>query len=353
LSHPTVELDLDRLREFVPIDSLERQQLKTLASSARVERRPGGHRLFSRGDQDTDAVYLLRGEIELADARGVRNRITAANDQARFALSNLKPRRFDAFVVSSDAEIARIEAPLLEKLIAWEQLAPGTDTGMEVAELDGFCGDDREWMLALLQSPSFLKLPAANLERVFKALEPVRVRAGQQVIRMDDPGDYYYLLREGLCEVSRGQGALKHLLAKLGPGQSFGEDALVSAKPRNADVNMLTDGLLMRLSQKDFHSLLEEPLIKRVDLRHASELITRGGIRLDVRTEDEFRFSGIKSSLNIPLYLLRLKLPKLDRHRTYVVYCDSGERSSAAAFIMSQAGYDAYQLDGGLSALSH
>lgn len=347
-----MELDLDRLRSFVPIDSLERQQLRTIASSARLERRLGGFQLFARGDQDADAVYLLNGEIELADGKGGHNRITAANDQARFALSSLKPRRFDAFVVSPSAEIARIETPLLEKLIAWEQLTPGADTGVEVAELNSFCGDDREWMLALLQTPSFLKLPAANLERVFKALEPLSVKAGQQIIRMGDPGDYYYLVRDGLCEVSRNQGPLKRVLATQGPGHAFGEDALVSSKPRNADVTMVTDGLLMRLSQHDFHALLEQPLIKRVDLRLASELITRGSIRLDVRTEDEFRFSGLKSSLNIPLYLLRLKLPKLDRQRTYVVYCDSGERSSAAAFIMSQEGFDAYQLEGGLSSLS-
>jgi CRP-like cAMP-binding protein len=348
-----VELDLNRLRNLVPIDCLEHQQLETLASSARVERHPNGFQLFSRGDQDEDAVYLLDGEIELSGGKGIRKRIKAADAQARFALANLKPRRFDAFVVSASAQIARIELPLLEKLIAWEQLTPSAHPGIEVTELDGFWGEDWEWMVALLQNPPFYKLPAANLEGIFKALEPVTVQAGQQIIRMGEAGDYYYLVRDGLCEVRRGQGAMKHPLAKLGPGQTFGEEALVSSKPRNADVTMVTDGLLMRLPQKNFHTLLGQPLIKRVQLREASELITRGAVRLDVRTEEEYRFSGLKSSLNIPLYLLRLKLTKLDRHRTYVAYCDSGERSSAAAFIMSQAGFDVYQLDGGLSTLSY
>ena len=56
-----------------------------------------------------------------------------------------------------------------------------------------------------------------------------------------------------------------------------------------------------------------------------------------------------EGSLNVPLYLIRLKLSTLDRNRPYVAYCDTGRRSSAAAYILVERGFDAYVLQGGMS----
>ena len=58
---------------------------------------------------------------------------------------------------------------------------------------------------------------------------------------------------------------------------------------------------------------------------------------------------AIEESINIPLYFIRLKLSTLDRSVPYVVYCDTGRRSSAAAFIMVERGFDAFVLKGGLT----
>jgi len=53
--------------------------------------------------------------------------------------------------------------------------------------------------------------------------------------------------------------------------------------------------------------------------------------------------------MNLPLYLLRHKLNVLDRKTPYVVYCDTGRRSSAAAFILNQRGFETAVLKGGLN----
>ncbi|HUI62696.1 MAG TPA: rhodanese-like domain-containing protein, partial [Steroidobacteraceae bacterium] len=58
---------------------------------------------------------------------------------------------------------------------------------------------------------------------------------------------------------------------------------------------------------------------------------------------------AIEDAINIPLYFIRLKLSALDRNIPYVVYCDTGRRSSAAAFILVERGFDAYVLTGGLT----
>jgi rhodanese-related sulfurtransferase len=106
----------------------------------------------------------------------------------------------------------------------------------------------------------------------------------------------------------------------------------------------------MRLAKAAFRSLLEQPLLRRVDIAEAAELARRGVVRIDVRTEEEYRQWGAADALNIPLYLVRLRMRRLDPRRSYIVFCDTGERSSAAAFLMTGRGLKVYLLDGGLAA---
>jgi rhodanese-related sulfurtransferase len=112
---------------------------------------------------------------------------------------------------------------------------------------------------------------------------------------------------------------------------------------------MLTDGVLMRLAKQDFRELMNEPLLQWVSYDEARDIVSRGGKWLDVRLPSEHQNLNIDGSLNIPLYFIRLKLSTLDRNTPYVVYCDTGRRSSAAAYILVERGFDAYVLKGGLT----
>ena len=113
--------------------------------------------------------------------------------------------------------------------------------------------------------------------------------------------------------------------------------------------SMLTDGVLMRLAKQDFRELMNEPLLQWVEYEAARDIVSRGGKWLDVRLPSEHQNLNIEDSLNIPLYFIRLKLSTLDRNVPYVVYCDTGRRSSAAAYILVERGFDAYVLKGGLT----
>ena len=127
---------------------------------------------------------------------------------------------------------------------------------------------------------------------------------------------------------------------------------MLSGAPRNANVITLTDGVLMRLSQADFNELLREPMVQWVTDAEARILMQEGAGLIDVRLEDEYRGGALKGSVNIPLHLLRLKAASMDRRRKYIVYCQSGKRSCAAAFLLGQRGFDVCVLRGGLSALT-
>jgi rhodanese-related sulfurtransferase len=113
---------------------------------------------------------------------------------------------------------------------------------------------------------------------------------------------------------------------------------------------MASDGTLMRLGKNDFQTLLNEPLLQWVDQDKAKEIVANGGKWLDVRLPSEFQNFRIDGAVNIPLYFIRLKLNALDKNTQYVVCCDTGRRSSAAAYILSERGFEAYVLKGGLAA---
>ena len=68
----------------------------------------------------------------------------------------------------------------------------------------------------------------------------------------------------------------------------------------------------------------------------------------NVRFPAEYNVDKQPGAINIPLNEIRNLFGSLDRRKEYIVYCQSGRRSSAAAFLLSQRGYKAFLLDGGL-----
>ena len=83
-----------------------------------------------------------------------------------------------------------------------------------------------------------------------------------------------------------------------------------------------------------------------------TQLFPEGATLMDVRMESEHATGSIKGSVNVPLYMLRLKAENLDRKGTYICYCETGRRSQAAAYLLSEAGFQSYTLKGGLQAMS-
>ena len=92
-------------------------------------------------------------------------------------------------------------------------------------------------------------------------------------------------------------------------------------------------------------------MVDWVNPAKASELSQAGAQILDVRTREEFDEAAIKGALNIPLLSLRDRIDELDRTRSIIVYCNTGERSAAATFILGKVGFTAFALQGGLAAM--
>lgn len=348
-----MDIDIAKLRTKVPLDSLNEFSLRQLPGILQVVEHQTGERLFNIGDLDHRSYYLIDGCILMADQDGRSFEILANSDSARYPLSNLKPRRFSATVCKPSARLIQFDSDALEKLITWSQLTQGGSrepaTGISVDEAE----QEESWIARMFQSRQFLRLPAANIETLLSRLEDIEARAGTAIVRQGDPGDYFYFISHGRANVLRRgpKGEIK--LAELKTGDSFGEEALIADVPRNASVVAIEDCQLKRLAKPDFEELLKEPFHQFVSLEQTVALLkSRKAVMLDVRTEDEYHHDGIKPALNIPLYRLRLHIPKLRRDISYIVCCDSEVRSSAAAFLLNRFDFDAYILRGGLAALT-
>lgn len=332
------------ISRFIPISDLSRQAQAQALNMARGMQLLPGQVAFNKGDKDIYTCYLLSGEVLLDAGDGSPpQRLRADDKTACHPLSRLKPRAHTCKAVET-SQLLIFTDDDLDDLLTRDQT-----TAYEVTEFEGA---DPQWMFQLLSNPAFSKIPAGNLHLLFGRFEAIRFGSGEVVVRQGEPGDYYYLIRTGGAKVTRHTDDGKEItLATLQPGQGFGEEALISGYPRNATVTMTQVGELMRLPAADFDTLLRTPLVKHIGLAEGAQLIKHGAKLIDVRLESEFQTGTLKDSINLPLYLLRLKAASLDRKRTYILLCQSGRRSAAAAFLLSQRGFDVRVLTGGLDAL--
>ena len=96
--------------------------------------------------------------------------------------------------------------------------------------------------------PITRSLDPATLEGLALRLERVAVAAGDRIITEGEVGDRFFIVERGVFGVRRGEGSL----AELGPGDFFGEVALLRDEPRNATVDARTAGELWTLERADF-----------------------------------------------------------------------------------------------------
>ncbi|MGH8288093.1 MAG: cyclic nucleotide-binding domain-containing protein [Steroidobacteraceae bacterium] len=340
------EASVQLLKTFAPLDGLKRDNLAALAKKVVVRTMPAGRTLFKEGDTDRRTVWLVGGMVEVREGERTIAMIRGGTPEARTPLYPGVPRTATARAVDEVSYLS-IDSELLDVMITWDQT--GTYEVAELQALEGSGSDD--WMTTLLSTKAFHRIPPANIQAIFMRLQRVPYRAGDIIIKQGDEGDFFYVIVSGRCLVTRETPLNKEgiKLAELGVGDTFGEEALIAEAKRNATITMLADGVLMRLNKQDFRELMNEPLLQWVSYERAREIIARGGRWLDVRLPSEHQNLAIEGSLNIPLYFIRLKLNTLDPKVPYVVYCDTGRRSSAAAYILVERGFEAYVLTGGLT----
>lgn len=238
-------INLSVFRHFVPTHSLSPADRGELARHSYVAGYQPGQVLFHRGDAARTVAYLISGEVELVSELGSRL-IAGDTDASRYALANGEKRNVTATCTRA-AQVLFIDRNHLDLMLTWAQTG-----AVEVQDLQQ--GEAGDWMSAMLRNPAFHRIPPANIAQIIACVEQVEFAAGDTIIRQGEAGDYYYVVTDGICQVllQDPTGLGERELDRIGQGQGFGEEALVSGDPRNATVRALSRVSLVRLAAQDF-----------------------------------------------------------------------------------------------------
>lgn len=354
----TSSINLELLRGLQPLAELDLERLRELLAVCQLDRLERGHNPLSARENQGHLLYLLKGELMLQFTDRSTAVIVGGSDEAARPLGKWGQPTIAAKTITR-VELLRFDEDMLDIMLTWDQLVqPKFPANQQGQQSDGVEANvwNADWrmlpgMFAAqnLTRGAFAALPPAHIDLLLQRFRRIKVRRGERIVRQGDAGDYYYLIESGRCQVTRIVTGTQLTVADLKPGDAFGEEALVTDEVRNADVTMITDGILLRLSKQDFIELLRAPLLHALSLDEARQRVAAGAVWLDVRFAAEHKYDGIKGARNLPLDEIRMACSLLDPQKEYITYCQSGRRSSAAAFLLSQRGFRASLLAGGLA----
>jgi MFS family permease len=115
--------------------------------------------------------------------------------------------------------------------------------------------------------PMFAPLAPATIEELARALRPLRVAAGDEIVRQGEPGDRFYVVTAGEVDVL----VDGRIVRQEGVGDSFGEIALLRDEPRTATVRARADSELRALERAPFLAAVTG----HADSAQAAEAVTR------------------------------------------------------------------------------
>lgn len=337
-----------RLRMTRLLGPLSTVQLNTLLEQSGISTANAGEIIIREGEVMHDHIILIEGALEAQrtwSVEGGNDRsytwtIQPGEGEQGFAFlgaaNNIRARAL------TDIRYIRVNADSIDMLLGWsQQFARDMEEDPEL----------RRRMNLVKQVTVFHEVPIENAREVFRRMYPREVQAGETVVKEGEKGDCYYLIDSGEAEVMRTDPFTDETscVAKLGPGDAFGEEALLQDAYRNATVTMTTPGTLLVLDKADFDELIRSNLVEEISADKALEMVNAGKAHwLDCRYDMEYAESRIPGAPLIPLDRLRWDVHRLDPDATYIVYCRSGRRSKAGAFLLRERNIKALSMTGGI-----
>ncbi|MFL5955642.1 MAG: MFS transporter [Gaiellaceae bacterium] len=173
----------------------------------------------------------------------------------RTAPEEVRSRVFGVFesMVAATIGLGAILAPLLIAVVGIRAALIATGmflpilAGLLWRKLTALDSGDPVHLELLRANPIFAPLPPPALERLARAVEPVRLEAGAVLFQAGDAGDKYYVIETGELEVDLAEGTKRERA-----GSGVGEIALLRDVPRTATVRAATDATLLALDRDEF-----------------------------------------------------------------------------------------------------
>lgn len=297
---------LRELRRFQAFSGVAPALLRTITQHARLMDVPDGRWLVRRGRTVGGSHFLVRGRVRTVGPDRV---VDAGTERAR---QPVYPGAEGLFTLSH-CRLLFVRDEGLELLAA--SSVPGLVTVVE---------DDDCWQARFLRSRLMAGLAKPVWQQVLSSLEPMPVFAGETLIEEGARAglDRCFIMARGEAQVLSG-GCVQ---ASVGSGDLFGEDALITDRPRNATVRITRSGVVMALPAARFRSLLVEVL-------RSGALAEPAGM-CDCTERRSIAFDSVRG--------LRERIAALDPHATYLVQADAPEIAALALFQMRKSGLAAY-----------
>lgn len=226
---------------------LPASERSAIAGKLGAERFAAGTEIVREGEAGDTCYVVASGEAAVVTRDLVGQEVTLQ----RFAPG----ASFGAVALTSGAPrtatvraLSDVETLTLSRA-AFQEIAPSCPTLRE--RLAGYV-DFLEVDRFLRRASPFARLPQETLRLMVPKLTAIRAAAGETVVREGDEGDRFYLVRAGRLEVTQG-GRRRQ---ELGPGDCFGEVALLAGGKRVATVRALADSELLALGKSDFDEVV-------------------------------------------------------------------------------------------------
>ena len=337
------------LQKFAPFNELPPTYLKEALKHCELRNYLKGEMFLKRNRKDQCRTFLVEGRVDLISTDFSTETVDSLSEKRMMAL-NPEGVRVSAIAKSPVVEVIQIDADELNRIVAWNDshfeetaYADGliefehTETAVPVGEVEEITEKRQDWMSSLVQSPLFHKIPLPQVQELFRRFETIEAVAGEMIVQEGEAGDYFYVIASGRAKLFS---SVRKSELSLEPGTFFGEEALLGDTLRNASIQMVSDGLIKRLSKHDFAALLKSPVLDYIS-EPAVKKLQQPYRLLDVKMPIEFRVYHKPGSLNVPLTRLRTALCDLPKDPVYIIPDDAGGRADIAAHLLCQAGFQA------------
>lgn len=147
----------------------------------------------------------------------------------------------------------------------------------------------------LVNTAIFESVPEEQLSEIANVLKSEKVPAKKILFQKGDPGGCFYIILSGKLRVFlKGEENVETHLNWLGPGDSFGEMALLTDEPRSTDVETTEDTHLLVLPKDEFDEILRKyPDIYKNFIKHVTKLLKRDENRMLEETEREHKIAKL------------------------------------------------------------
>ena len=215
----------DTLAALYPFAEVDSQRLVQLLPLCHRERFRQSIDPFRQRDWAGQAIYLMRGELKLTQPDGIVRVLVGGTDRALFPVSQAGQMPVSTKAIT-DIEILRIEEEAADIVVTWDQCLP--EQALPQHNPPAEAATDWRMMSGMFAVQSltygaFAALPPAHIATLLERFQRSVVKRGDVIIRQGDAGDYYYLIEQGRCLVTRDVAGSTVELASVTAGPAYGD----------------------------------------------------------------------------------------------------------------------------------